>query len=183
MRRMASVRWTLRSLRPHARGDVLCTEPGRPHAARSRDERSRASRGSSEERSPAGRHEESDDCIVPRKPRTKPSDIGGGDGGGKAVGRRKGTSLRMSRTQSRNWHVTEAARPRIGAAWAAQAPMADHVRPSTGARCVSSARRDLCGGSRVNPLPYCARHCSLPAVGTRTELLSRIVTPPEAKFG
>jgi glycine/D-amino acid oxidase-like deaminating enzyme len=46
----------------------------------------------------------------------------------KAVGRRKGTSLRMSRTQSRNRHVTEAARPRIGAAWAAQAPMADHVR-------------------------------------------------------
>ncbi len=45
----------------------------------------------------------------------------------KAVGRRKGTSLRMSRTQSRNWHVTEAARPRIGAARAAQAPMADHV--------------------------------------------------------
>ena len=31
----------------------------------------------------------------------------------------------MSRTQSRNRHVTEAARPRIGAAWAAQAPMAD----------------------------------------------------------
>ena len=109
---------------------------------------------SSMERSPAGRHEESDDCIVPRKPRTKPSDIGGGDGGGKAVGRRKGAWLRMSRTQSRNRHVTEAARPRIGAAWAAQAPMADHVRPSTGARCVSSARRDLCGGSGVTrPLP------------------------------
>ena len=154
MRLVASVGWTLRSRRPHACGEVLCAEPGRPHAARSRDVRSRASRGSSKERSPAGRHEESDDCIVPRKPRTKPSDIGGGDGGGKAVGRRKGTSLRMSRTQSRNRHVTEAARPRIGAAWAAQAPMADHVRPSTGARCVSSARRDLCGGSGVTrPLP------------------------------
>ena len=116
--------------------------------------RSRASRGSSTERSPAGRYEESDDCIVPRKPRTKPGNIGGGDGGGKAVGRRKGTWLRMSRTQSRNRHVTEAARPRIGAAWAAQAPMADHVRPSTGARCVSSARRDLCGGERGNLPPY-----------------------------
>ncbi len=97
---VASVRWTLRSLRPHACGDVLCAEPGRPHAARSRDERSRASRGSSMERSPAGRHQESDDCIVPRKPRTKPSNIGRGDGGGKAVGRRKGALLRMSRTQS-----------------------------------------------------------------------------------
>ncbi len=140
------VRWTLRCLRPHARGDVLCAEPGRPHAARSRAERSRASRGSSKERSPAGRQEESDDCIVPRKPRTKPSDIGGGNGGGKAVGRGKGTSLRMSRTQGRIRHVTEAARPRIGVAWAAQAPKADHARPSTGARCVRSARRDLCGG-------------------------------------
>ncbi len=60
----------------------------------------------------------------------------------------------MSRTQSRNWHVTAAACPRIGAAWAAQAPMADHVRPSTGARCVSSARRDLCGGERGNLPPY-----------------------------
>ena len=154
MRRMASMGWTARSRRPHARGDVLCTEPGRPHVARDRDARSRASRGSSKERSPAGRHEESDDCIVPRKPRTKPSDIGGGDGGGKAVGRRKGTSLRMSRTQSRNRHVTAAARPRIGAAWGAQAPKADHVRPSTGARCVISARRDLCGGERGNPPPY-----------------------------
>jgi hypothetical protein len=52
----------------------------------------------------------------------------------------------MSRTQSPNRHVTEAACPRIGAAWAVQAPMADHVRPSTGAWCVSSARRNLCGG-------------------------------------
>ncbi len=25
------MRWTLRSRRPHARGDVLCTEPGRSH--------------------------------------------------------------------------------------------------------------------------------------------------------
>ena len=164
MRGMASVGWTLRSRRPHACGEVLCAEPGRPHAARSRSERSRASRGSSKERSPAGRHEESDDCIVPRKPRTKPSDIGGGDGGGKAVGRRKGTWLRMSRTQSRNWHVTEAARPRIGAAWAAQAPMADHVRPSTGARCVSSARRDLCGGERGNLPPYRDRKAN-PSLG------------------
>ena len=73
------------------------TASGKPGAVQSR-----ACRGSSKERSPAGRHEESDDCIVPRKPRTKPSDIGGGDGGEKAVGRRKGTSLRMSRTQSRN---------------------------------------------------------------------------------
>jgi hypothetical protein len=106
------------------------------------------------ERSPTGSHEESDDCILPRKPRTKPSDIGDGDGGGKAIGRKKGTSLRMSRTQSRNWYVTEAARPRIGVAWAAQAPKSDHVRPLTGARCVSSAHQDLCGEEQDNPPPY-----------------------------
>ena len=34
--------------------------------------------------------EESDGCIVPVKPRTMPSDIGGGDGGGKAAGRGEG---------------------------------------------------------------------------------------------
>ena len=28
---MASYQRTLRSRRPHARGDVLCTEPGRSH--------------------------------------------------------------------------------------------------------------------------------------------------------
>ena len=59
-----------------------------------------------------------DDCKVARKAGTKPCDIGGGDGGGKAVGRREGALLLlgMSRTQGRNRHVTEAARPRIGAA-------------------------------------------------------------------
>src|SRR5262245_47221152 len=34
--------------------------------------------------------EESDGCIVPVKPRTMPSDVGGGDGGGKAAGRGEG---------------------------------------------------------------------------------------------
>ena len=77
--------------------------------------RLRACRGSSTERSPPGRHEESDGCIVPMKPRTMPSEIGGGDGGGKAADRRKGEQRRMPRTQCRNRHVTEAVSPRIGA--------------------------------------------------------------------
>ena len=34
--------------------------------------------------------EKSDGCIVPVKPRTMPSDIGGGDGGGTAAGQGKG---------------------------------------------------------------------------------------------
>ncbi len=107
--------------------------------------RSRASRGSSTERSPAGRYEESDDCIVPRKPRTKPSSIGGGDGGGKAVGRRKGASLRMSRTQSRNWHVTAAACPRIGnvrVTWPRR-PITSDLRQEPGAL---AAHAGICAG-------------------------------------
>jgi predicted pyridoxine 5'-phosphate oxidase superfamily flavin-nucleotide-binding protein len=126
-KRIADLEAEIARLRADTVAETTDVEPGRPHTARSRDERSRASRGSSKERSPAGRHEESDDCIVPRKPRTKPSDIGGGDGGGKAAGRGKGTLRRMSRTQSRHWHVTAVTCPRIGAAWVPNTPKADHV--------------------------------------------------------
>ena len=35
-------------------------------------------------------NEKSDGCIVPVKPRTMPSDIGGGDGGGTAAGQGEG---------------------------------------------------------------------------------------------
>jgi len=90
--------------------------------------------------------EKSDGCIVPEKPRTMPSDIGGGDGGGKAAGRGEGELQRMLRTQRRNRHVTEAASPRIGAVWVPNTPKADHVRPETRARCGKAARRDLRGG-------------------------------------
>ena len=89
--------------------------------------------------------EESDGGMVPVKPRTKPSDIGGGDGGGTAAGRGEGKLQRMPRTQRRNQHVTEAASPRIGAVWVPNTPKADHVRPETGARCGKAARRDLRG--------------------------------------
>ena len=90
--------------------------------------------------------EKSDGCMVPMKPRTMPSDIGGGDGGGTAAGQGEGELRRMHRTQRRNRHVTEAASPRIGAAWVPNTPKADHVRPETGARCGKAARRDLRGG-------------------------------------
>ena len=71
--------------------------------------------------------EESDGCLVPKKPRTMPSNIGGGDGGGKAVGRGEDTLRRMLRTQRRTPHVIKATRPRIGAAWVPHTPKADHV--------------------------------------------------------
>ena len=90
--------------------------------------------------------EKSDGRMVPVKPRTKPSDSGGGDGGGMAAGQGKSELQRMLRTQRRNRHVTEAASPRIGAVWVPVTPKADHVRPETRARCGKAARRDLRGG-------------------------------------
>jgi hypothetical protein len=51
----------------------------------------------------------------------------GGDGGGTAAGRGEGELRRMPRTLGRNKHVTEAANPRIGAAWVPITPKADHV--------------------------------------------------------
>jgi hypothetical protein len=71
--------------------------------------------------------EKSDGCIVPVKPRTMPSDIGGGDGGGTAAGQGEGELQRMPRTQRRNRQVTDAASLRIGAAWVPNTPKSDHV--------------------------------------------------------
>ena len=110
--------------------------------------------GKARSRSRIGRYEESDGRIVPMKPRTTPADRrGGGERGGKAVGRRKGKDQRMPRTQCRNWHVPDGLSPRTGTGWAAQAPNAGRVRPSTGARCGKAARRDLRGGREVTSVP------------------------------
>jgi hypothetical protein len=68
--------------------------------------------------------EESDGCLVPKKPRTMSSNI---DGGGKAAGQGEGTLRCMPRTRRRKLHVTEGARARIGAAWVHHTPKADHV--------------------------------------------------------
>src|SRR5262249_4422980 len=93
--------------------------------------------------------EKSDGCIVPMKPRTKPNKIGGGDGGGTAAGRGEGHAPDSAPER----HVTEAASPRIGAAWVPNTPNADHVRPETGARCGKAARRDLRGGRLATAVP------------------------------
>src|SRR5918994_1667807 len=66
-----------------------------------------------------------------------------GERGGKAAGRRKGKGQRMPRTQRRTRHVPDGLSPRTGTGWAAQAPNAGRVGPSTGARCGKAARRDL----------------------------------------
>jgi len=141
---MACGRGASRCRRPHARGDVLSSELGRSypcpesHAGSVHEGNGRT----------MGMHadEKSDGRMLPVKPRTKPSDIGGGDGGGTAAGRGEGELQRMPRTHRRNRHVTEAASPRIGAAWVPNTPTADHVRPETRARCGKAARRDLRGG-------------------------------------
>ena len=98
--------------------------------------------------------EKSDGCMVPMKPRTMPSAIGGGDGGGTAAGR--GESELQRRLQTLCWTkpVTDATSPRIGATWVPNPPKADHVRPMTSAGCGSAASPDLCGGAWSNSRPY-----------------------------
>ena len=76
--------------------------------------RSRAATGSRGDEAVEEQTRSSDGCILPMKHRTKPTDIGGGDGGGKAAGRREGKLQRMLRTQCRVQHDTEAASLRIG---------------------------------------------------------------------
>src|SRR3954453_7598678 len=53
--------------------------------------------------------------------------VGGGERGGKAAGRREGEGQRMPRTQSRTRHVPDGPSPRTGTGWAAQAPNAGRV--------------------------------------------------------
>ena len=78
-----SFRWNL--------GDLICV---RQHAGPAHEGNSRTMGMYADEKS--------DGCMVPMKPRTKPTGIGGGDGGGTAAGRGKGELRRMPRTQRRN---------------------------------------------------------------------------------
>jgi len=106
--------------------------------------------------------EKSDGCIVRVKPRTKPSNVGGGDGGATAAGQGEGELQRMPRTQRRIRYVSGAASPRIGAVWVPNTPKADHVRPETGARCGKAARRDLRGGRGAILVPTATTTASCP---------------------
>ena len=94
--------------------------------------------------------------------------IGGGDGGGKAAGRRKASSNARPGTQCRMWRVTEVASLRIGGAWAAKAPNLDRVRPSAGARCGKAARRDLRGGAGATRSPTATRSRATGGIGHTT---------------
>ena len=110
--------------------------------------------GKSSRRSRRGSGEESDGCIVPTKPRTKLTEVSGGDGGGKAADRRKGEPSTHAPGS-----VPEPAWHRSGEPTDRGVHTRDHVRPPIGARCGKAARRDLCGGTRGNPRPlYVAAH-------------------------
>jgi hypothetical protein len=74
-----------------------------------------------------GRKPRRRDCIVPGKRRTMLSGQQRRRLWRKAVDRREGERQRMSRTQRRIRHVTEAASLRIGAGLGCQAPNADCV--------------------------------------------------------
>jgi hypothetical protein len=78
--------------------------------------------GKPRRRSRSGRGEASDGCVVPVKPRTKPT-----TNRWRRAGRREGEQQRTPRTQCRVWRVTEVASLRIGGVWAAQAPNSDRV--------------------------------------------------------
>ena len=60
--------------------------------------RSRAATGSRGDEAVEEQTRSSDGCVVPMKHRTKPTEIGGGDDGGKAAGRREGKLQHMLRT-------------------------------------------------------------------------------------
>ena len=64
----ASVEWTLRRRRPHARGDVLCAEPGRSH---SRPDRPGPVHEGINRTMNMYVDEKSDSVIVPTKPSNK----------------------------------------------------------------------------------------------------------------
>ncbi len=139
---MACMRWTLRSRRPHARGDVLCTEPGRSHSCpdlgrgRFRKAKSRTLNMH------AG--EKSDSAIVPEKRLNNGRQLPAEDVEERAGTKGMSRQAAAVRTQSRG-----AASIRMAVVRRAKSGLdriSSDVRPEVGARCVSSARRDLRGG-------------------------------------
>jgi hypothetical protein len=136
------MRRTSRSRRPCARGDVLCAEPGRSHpcpdlfAGTAREGISRT----------PGVHvdEKSDEAIVPTKRPNKGRQLPAEVVEGRASPKGNSSQTAVVRTLSRIATSIRLAAERRTAD--GSKPFATDVRPEGGARCVSSARRDLCGG-------------------------------------
>ena len=147
---MARMRGTSRSRRPCARGDVLCRNLGGLIYVR-KFVPDRLGKASSHTPS-VYVDEKSDEAIVLRKRpnngRHLPAEVVEGRASPKGTSRQTA----VVRTQSRVATSIRLAAARRTAG--GSKPFDADVRPEGGARCVSSARRDLCGGARSNPRPY-----------------------------
>ena len=141
---------TSRSRRPCARGEVLCAEPGRSHPC---PELCAGPAREGISRTPSMHvDEKSDEAIVPAKRLNKESQLPAEVVEGRASP--KGTSRQAAvvRTLSRVTNVDPFGGCAPGLHAASNRAPAD-VRPEGGARCVSSARRDLCGGRSAMSVP------------------------------
>src|SRR5260370_42165962 len=137
-----------RSRRPCARGEVLCAEPGRSHPCP--DLSGPAREGNS--RTPSMyADEKSDEAVVPRKRPNKGRQLPAEVVEGRASPEGNSRQAAVVRTLSRDATSIRLAAVR----WFACGfkPRAADVRPEGGARCVSSAPRDLCGGRLATAVP------------------------------
>ena len=128
------------------------SEPGRPRLARSRAQRSRAAAGRRGAEAAVEQARGRTSLVVPMKRPNKPARSGGGGRGGKGA-------------RSEGWQTTGDAPGAVpdSASDPRRLPadrrcghvrvLADHARPPAGARCGQAARRDLCGGQGVIPVP------------------------------
>ncbi len=146
---MACMGRTSRSRRPCARGDVLCAEPGRSHpcpelcAGPAREGNSRTPSMYADEKS--------DEAVVPRKRPNKGRQLPAEVVEGRASPKGNSRQAAVVRTLSRDTTSIRLAAVRRTACGFKTACR----RRSTRGRspCVSSARRDLCGGRGVILVP------------------------------
>ena len=146
---MACMRRTSRSRRPCARGDVLCAEPGRSHPCP--DLFSGTAREGISRTPSMHVDEKSDEAVVPTKRPNKgrqlPAEVVEGRASPKGNSRQTAVVRTLSRIAT---SIRLAAERRTAHG---SKPFATDVRPKGGARCVSSARRDLCGGRSAMTVP------------------------------
>src|SRR5882757_1809030 len=132
---------TSRSRRPRARGEVLCTEPGRSHPCPDLSGPAREGRS----RTPSMyADEKSDEVVVPRKRSNKGRQLPAEVVEGRASPEGNSRQAAVVRTLSR-----AATSIRLAAVRRSACGSKPYVPPTFDPRedrCVSSARRDLCGG-------------------------------------
>ena len=129
----------------------IASEPGRPRLARSRAQRCRATAGRRGAEAAVEQARSRTSLVVPMKHPNKAARSGGGGRGGKGA-RSEGwqTVGGAPDTELEQAHVPTACQ-RIRLRRLRLRP--DHARPLARARCGKAARRDLCGGQGVIPVP------------------------------